>query len=301
MSDSQTPSAPFSVEQAQAPSDVAQEVVQAAPEQSEQGEQQAEQGGEPKKLDLFAPKFAALSRKEKQVKAMEQAIKQREAELAQKMKEIEERSKSSSDAQSSWEKQLSENPLKFLREKGITMDQLVQMQLNDENPTFDMKLERLKSELENKTLKEVEELKKQLKDKEELEAKTQYERAVEAYKTEVNSYIEQNAETYELIRAESATDLVFQVAEEYYNSTGKVLDIKDAADAVEAELEEQAKKILELKKFKASQKQEPTATKTQTAPTLSNTQASEVPKNGSRFLSNEDSIREAAKLIRWQE
>lgn len=263
-------------------------------------EQSTEAVKEEKSQDLYAPKFAALSRKEKMVKQAEASLKQREADLAQKMKELEERSKQSSDSSASLEEQLKANPLKFLRDKGITMEQLVQMQLNDENPTTDMKMERMRSDLESKTLKRIEELEKQLKEKEENQAKQQYEKAVEAYKIEVDSFIKKSPDAYELIIANNANDLVFQVAEEYYNSTDKVLEIKDAADAVEAHLEEEAKKILELKKFKTSPKTEQTQ-KIETAPTLSNTQASEVPKNGSRNLSNEESVKEAAKLLRWIE
>lgn len=260
----------------------------------------AEAAAEVKKPDDFlAPKFAALTRKEKQLREMEKSFKTREAEIEKRMKEIEERSKSASSTSQSAAEALKANPLKFMRDNGLTLDQLVQMQLNDENPTMDMKFDRYKQELESKTTKEIEQLKQSLKEKEEKEAQARYDAAVENYKQEVQAFIGQNADTYELISANNAHNLVFEVAEQYFNDTQKVLDMKAAADAVEAHLYDEASKIMKLKKFQQTSQTPGAKPAAETAPTLSNTQASEVPKNGSQRLSDEESKREAAKLLRW--
>jgi len=215
--------------------------------------------------------------------------------------ELEGKTKDTDTKFESFETAFKTNPLKALKERGISLEQLMEMQLNDENPTVDMKLERMQKDLESKALSRVEELEKKLKDKEESEAKQRYEQAVESYKTELNGFIENNKDTYELIVANNATDLMFQVAEEYYQANGKVLDIKDIAEAVESHLEEEAKKIFELKKFKQTSQKPQANSPNKTAPTLSNTSAANVPSNGSKFLSQEESLREAAKLIRWEE
>jgi hypothetical protein len=295
----------------------------AAPEQAEQAVTPTPatppEKVEPAK-DQFSVKFAALSRKEKEVKQREAAIAKRMAEVEARAKEYEEKSKS----ERSLEQEIKENPLKFLREKyGYDFEQLAAMQLNDENPTYDMKLERRTKEIEEKALSRIEQLEKALKEKEEREVKEQYERSVSAYKAEIKAEVEANADAYELIQANDAYDLVFQVAEQHYNNTaeyeegtaeydeagnvvkpgiivkpGKILSTKEAAEAVEMHLEERAKEILKLKKFnKASTNKEPV--KKEAAPTLSNTLASEVPQNGRRPLSNEEELAEAAKLIRW--
>ena len=256
------------------------------------------------KDNFLAPKFAALTRKEKQVRAMEQQIKQREAEVAQKLAEIEERSKKNSEANSTFESEFKKNPLKTMEKYGITFDQLTEMQLNEQNPTPEMLMrqmeEKLRAEMEEKYGK----LSESLKQKEEREAKERYEAAVSSYKQELSTFVEQNAETYELIATNNATDLMFETAEAFYQQTGKVPDHEELAKAVEEHLEEQAKQILKLKKFqtakpieaKPSVQMEP-----KTAQTLSNTLAAEVPKAATKLISDEQSKKEAAKLLRWNE
>jgi hypothetical protein len=262
-------------------------------------ESEAPKAEEPKQ-DFLAPKFAALTRKEKLIKQQESALKAREAELTKRLAELEGKASENDSKVKSFEQQFKENPIKALKERGISMEQLIEMQLNDENPTVDMKLKRMQEELESKALSRVEELEKKLKAKEELEAKTAYDKAVDGYKSELSSYIEKNADAYELIAANGATDLMFQVAEEFYKNTKRVPDIKEVADAVESHLEDEAKKIFELKKFNKLQKPQPPS-QTKTAPTLSNTSAANVPSNGAKKLTAEESLREAAKLIRWDE
>jgi hypothetical protein len=252
-----------------------------------------------KKQDFLAPKFAALTRKAKEIKAQEQSIKNREAELSKRIAELEGRSKESDTKIKSFEQSFKENPLKALKERGITMEQLIEMQMNDENPTVDMKLKRMQEEMESKALSRVEELEKRLQAKEEEEANAKYNQAVDGYKSELGKFVTQNADAYELIAANGATDLMFEVAENYYKETKKVPDIKEVADAVEAHLEEEARKIFELKKFKQASQQKTQTSKT--APTLSNTAAANVPSNGSKKLTAEESLREAAKLIRWDD
>jgi hypothetical protein len=299
MSDSSpagAPTSPISAEPTNSSAEFSPEVLA---QLSADGAPPEAAAAEEKPADFLAPKFAALTRKERQVKAYEAQVKAKEAELTKRLAELDGRSTELDSKSKSFEQQFKENPLKALRERGITMEQLIEMQMNDENPTTDMKLKRMQEEFESKAFNEISELKKQIKDKEEAQAKEQYDKAVEGYKTELNGFVEKNSETYELIMANGATDLMFQVAEDYFQQTKRVPDIKEVADAVEAHLEEEAKKIFELKKFKQASPK-PTPPK-QTAPTLSNTSAANVPSNGAKKLTAEESLREAAKLIRWEE
>lgn len=258
----------------------------------------AEKPAEEKKPDDFlAPKFAALTRKEKEIRAKETAIKQREAELEQKLKDMEAKLAESQ----AFQTKLKESPLSTLRDQGLTFQQLAEMQLNEENPSVEVQLKRMKAELESKTLGEVEALKKMLADKEQAQAQKAYDDAVAAYKGQLDEYVSQNAEKYELILANDATDLLLTVAEQYFETHKKVPDMSEVADAVEAHFEEEAKKIFELKKFK-KQTSNPKPNETKgTAPTLSNTDAATVPKSGGLKLNDEESKREAAKLIKWEE
>ena len=111
----------------------------------------------------------------------------------------------------------------------------------------------------------------------------------------------QKEEAYELIKLNDAKELVFDVIQEFYQSTGRVLSVEEATKHTEEHLESEARKVFEAKRFKqpAKEKQEPGEKKA--APTLSNTQSSEVPSIGDVKLSREESLKDAAKLIRWIE
>jgi hypothetical protein len=80
---------------------------------------------EVKKDDFLAPKFAALTRKEKQVRAYEAQLKAKEAELQKRFQELEEKSKNSQSEESSFRAKLKKSPLKALAEEGYTFEQLM--------------------------------------------------------------------------------------------------------------------------------------------------------------------------------
>lgn len=261
----------------------------------------------PKKEDDFlAPKFAALTRKEKEIRARENAIKAQQSELEKMRSEWESKSKSATEQESQLLSELKKNPLKFMEKHGLTFEQLTDMQLNEQNPTPQMLMDQMRAELEAKMEEKYGKLTETLKEKEEREVRERYEAAVNSYKSEINQFMTQNADTYELIAANGATDLMFETAEAYYAETGKVPDLKEVANAVEQHLEEQANQIFKLKKFQKLQPPQnseanPAGKPAQTAPTLSNTLSAEVPKSGAKFMSDEESKKAAAKLLVWNE
>ena len=289
-------------------------VAQAAPEAvapvegaevTQTPENQEVQKPEAKKEDFLAPKFAALTRKEKQVRAYEAQLKAKEAELQKKFAEYEEKSKNSQSQESSLLAEMKANPLKFMSKHGLTFEQLMEMQMNNENPTTEMQIKQMRDELREEIMREIGGVKETLKEKEEREAAERMEAAVSGYKQELSSFIEQNAEKYELIVANGATELMFEVAQQFHEQTGRVPSNEEVAQAVEEHLEEQIAEIAKLKKvqtkFGTLSAPKTEAKPKEAAPTLSNTLAAEVPKNGSKLLSDEESKREAAKLIRWGE
>jgi hypothetical protein len=261
-----------------------------------------EEGAKPKD-DFLAPKFAALTRKEKQVREMERAVKAQQAEIEKMRTEWESKSKASQESESQLLSKLKKNPLKALSELGFSYEQLTEMQINDENPTPQMLMEQMRAELEAKMEEKYGKITENLKEKEEREAREQYETAVNSYKSELSEFVKANAETYELIAANNATDLMFESAEEYFKKYQQVPDMQELAKAVEEHLEERANDILKLKKIQNKFAKAPAETKPskETAPTLSNTLAAEVPKSGSKLLTAEQSLKEAAKHIRWND
>lgn len=249
----------------------------------------------------FAPKFAALSRKEKQLRDEKRAL---EAERAKFKAEQEQREKEYKekyiDAAVLKDRRA---VLKLLEEKGVPFKELAEMVLNGGEPTADQ----LTSDVEKKLRGEMEAIKKRLEEKEAKEQEEKMAQTIHGFKQELNAFIEKDPE-YELIRAQDAQDLVFEVIETHYKNTeaetgtGVLLSNKEAADAVEKFLLEDAKKLVDREKVKKLMQPPPAPPKTpgqKAAPTLSNTQSTQVPTQGTKKLSDEESKREAAKLIKW--
>ena len=225
-------------------------------------------------------------------------FKQQQAEIQKMREEIEQEKQS-------WKSKLKQNPLKALEEEGFSFEDLNNIALNDSNPTVEMQIRRLQEEMDSKYSRELAELKKQLQEKEESEARTNLERQQIAYKRSLEETIDQNVEKYELssLYKGDAVQLAYEVTEEYYNEHKKVLSVEEALDLVEAYFEDEASKVLAAKKLaakSASKGQEPQSQSgKKESVTISNSMAAEVPRNGSRTLSREESLKEAAKLIRF--
>lgn len=251
-----------------------------------------------KEQAALASKFAALSKKEKQ-------LREREKTLAAKFEQ--ERAKLVAESEGKLKNMVSledlrNDPLGAIDKAGLTFEQFAQIVLNDGKPTQEMLL----SQTEQKMLKKLEELENKLKAKDEESQKSKEQAARESLLGDIRKQIDTN-DKYEFIRAEGAYDTIIETMEEYYNQTlesdgeGKILSIDEAADAVEAYLEQEAEKFLKLNKVqsKFQGKQEPV--KTKTAPTLSNAVTSPAPKTSTRFMSDDESKAEAARLLKWVE
>lgn len=253
----------------------------------------------PEEQDKFGSKFAALSRKEKEIRQREtqyqSEMKRIEAEKAELSKWREEKQT----AESVFQAKLKENPLKTLEELGLTYEDLTRMQLNEQNPTPEMLIKRTRQELESGYKKELEELRQSMKQKEEQEETKKHEQTVTGFKKEISNFVDANADTYELIKMNDAQETVFEVIQEYYQETGRLLSIEEAAKYTEEVLESEARKVLEAKRFKQPAKQPSEAPKT--TPTLSNALSSEAPHQGEKKLTREESLARAAKMIRWVE
>lgn len=250
--------------------------------------------------EKFAAKFAALSRKEKAVRQRELQLQQQMQQLEQRLKQMEEQSKQVENFKQLPDR-LKKEPLKVLEESGLKFEQLAEMVLNDGKPTQDMVL----SEYEKKFMSRMEELEKKLAEKEAKEQQEKYDAAINQFQAQLVDFIGQTPD-YELIRANDAGDLVYQVIEEHHAETGQILSNKEACDAVEEYLLEEAKKLVDREKVKKLlQPQPPSKPAAQTgksSPTLSNAQAAQASKpQAARRLSDEESKAEAAKLIRWDD
>lgn len=275
------------------------EIKDAIADKAEAEGSQAGQEESPQK-DEFSSKFAALSRKEKE-------LRQRQQEFDAKYSEYEAWKKSQEEAEANKEPELPleyklrKDPLGTLQELGIGYDKLTDLALNDGKLPADMQMDLMRRELEDKYSKELESIRTELADRDKRAAEKEYEQTINSFKTELTDFVNEG-EKYELIRANDAVDLVFDVIEHNYNTNGTILSHEEAANIVESQLEEELKRILPkaADRFgyrKAEEK--PVEKPVAQSPTLSNSQTSHVSTNGSKPLSDEESLAAAAQLIKW--
>lgn len=250
----------------------------------------------PEEDPKFAARFAALTRREKMIQDRESKVKTEEAEYK------------------AWKKAKEEakiNPVSLLETHGLSFNELTDYLLTkgeQKQLTAEEKIELLQKRLDDKEKADAEAMTKRKQD--------EVESHVSNYKSNIKQLVDGSGDTYELIQSQEAYDLVFSVVQEHWNSTydestgtGEFMKTDLACKAVEDYLTDQVReKILKLKKF-APKGEEPIEAevkteeaKTSIPPTLTNrisTQSlhTDAPK---QRLSNEESIKLAASLLRWK-
>ena len=237
----------------------------------------------------FDRKFAALSRKEK-------ALRDRELELDKKY--------GNKEKELPLERRIRANPLKALEELGLDYDKLTELALNDGRLTPDMQMKLMREELENDYKDKFNSLEERLNAKEKMEEEAKYDAVKQGFVGEINSFINENKSDFEYVAHNDATDVVYDVIEEHYNETGRILDIKEAVEAVESYLEEEAEKLLNLGKVKNrlnSIRDEYEQPQRQSQVTLSNAHSAQANERVGRKLSDEESKREMARMLQWDE
>lgn len=215
-------------------------------------------------------KFAALSRKEKAIVLEQEKIKKERAEL-----------KAMQDDIAKWKAERDEfdklkklNPLEAMKKLGFSYEGMTQIQMNEGQPTPDIQIGAVKSELEEyKKAQEAKEAQAKLETEQRMKADA--DQAYSRWSTEVDEFITSNADTYELVVLNDSQALVKSVIEENFKSTGKILSHKEACDLTEKFLEDQVEKNKKAKKFnKAVEapviKPQDTAKPTWTSKTLNN-------------------------------
>ena len=237
----------------------------------------------------FDRKFAALSRKEK-------ALRDRELELDKKY--------GNKEKELPLERRIRANPLKALEELGLDYDKLTELALNDGRLTPDMQMKLMREELENDYKDKFNSLEERLNAKEKMEEEAKYDAVKQGFVGEINSFINENKSDFEYVAHNDATDVVYDVIEEHYNETGRILDIKEAVEAVESYLEEEAEKLLNLGKVKnrlTSMRDEYEQPQRQSQTTLSNAHSAQGNERVVRKLSDEESKSAMAKMLQWGE
>ncbi len=228
--------------------------VPTPPPQENMGEGQTTDGApQPAKVDdKVSGKFEALIKREQQALARERQAKAIEAQIEARERSIQEREKKIQEFEGA-----KGNSKKALELLGLNYDELTKSMLQDgEIPPevhikkIEEKFDAFRSAKEQEDKDRAEEAKRQ--------AEAQEVKAINDFKTEINTYLSDNSARYELVGFENQQELVFSVIDENYNRTldpetgiGKVMSIKEAADKVEEYLEQKYNKAKELNKTKA--------------------------------------------------
>jgi len=187
----------------------------------------------------LADKFAKLAKQEKRLRAEKQAAKETKAQ-AERLQAIQSKAK--------------ESPLDALVELGTTYEQLMAHVAAQTAPEADNSVEAKLAKLEAKVrAKEEAEAIAAQKSKVEEEVKL-----VEGFQKMVYDAIA-DTDTYSLIHSQNMQSAVIDIINAHYQKFGgKLLTPKEAADKLEAELEEQALSVSQqLAKKKSKQEQRP--------------------------------------------
>lgn len=129
-------------------------------------------------------------------------------------------------------------------------------------------------------------------------AEKQQAEATRQFKQGIVEFISQAPDEYELISANDAHDTVFEFMVDYYKDNGTELTFQEACDYVENYIDQQANKLAQTKKFRSKfqTSQEPGK---QPSPTLTGAAAANPVPSTQRKMTPEESLAEAAKLIKW--
>lgn len=242
----------------------------------------------------MASRFAALSRKEKEVREAGS----RAAELEGKYKEF-----------SDLEANAKENPLAILSKYGLDLDTVIAASLGTEEDTpktVEEQIQALRDEITNEKTAAKEKVKTD-KETEDKALQANIDEAILKHQNSIVDYLSQNPEKYELINLQEANELVWEVTEAWYEANnGEVLTPEEAADKVEKHLEDQIRKAMKLSRFTPtsnefeweSNKTEPKSEKAPVSKTLTNEYTAPA---GSKtvYLNDEESKSAAAALLKW--
>lgn len=123
--------------------------------------------------------------------------------------------------------------------------------------------------------------------------------AVKEAKHNVKSFLEADKDAYELIHAFDGADMVFDYMVDHYKEHQETLDFKTAAEHVENHLLDQVKRVTGTKKISSMFAPKSENQPKEPGPTLTGATVTSPSAPANRRLSPEESIAEAAKLIKW--
>lgn len=140
-----------------------------------EGEVKSEAKPEPKteekpKEDLLSRKFAALSRKEKQIREYENKLKQREAAFNEKSKQPE----VAKEPEVNWEDLMRTDPLGAMKKAGYDLNAIAEIALNDGKQPIERQMKLMQENLEKKYKAEVDAIRAELAEDKKIKRRKQF-------------------------------------------------------------------------------------------------------------------------------
>lgn len=156
-----------------------------------------------------------------------------------------------------------ENPLEGLKAMGVDFKDVANLVLNDEVPTAEMQIKKLREEITSKEDAATSAADKALQTKnEELEKykAEEQEKAITTAHVEIKTLIDGDPEKFELIKNQNAYDMVFDIAGKIYQKTKVLPEWGEVAVKVEEQIEKEMEKYFETDKFKSKYQRIPEVT-----------------------------------------
>lgn len=219
-----TPPAPAAATPAAAPAEADPAKAAAKPEETPKKEEKAPEA--PKETPRN--RFAVVAKEEQKLRAKQEEIAAREARVKE-MEEVQELVKKG-------------DRLAVLQKLGLTYDDITKDILA--NDPKDQKLSEMEKQL--KALNDEREAERAKKEEE--ESKQKYEKAVQGAMDAIQKHVDENLETYELIKQSGSFDAVLDVIRVHHQRTNETMPIDEACKLVEAFLEQQGQTLLKAKK-----------------------------------------------------
>lgn len=249
---------------------------------------------EPK--DKLAPRFAALSKKEKALVEKERSIKEYESKI-QAFEQAKETFK--------------KNPVAYFESVGMQVQDVIDSILNyspDAPPSLEDRLASTEAEI-NAYKRAQQEAQKQAQQAHQAQLKDEFTGMI-------SGFVENNSTEYELIKEYNAISDVRELIEKVFTQSGgqTVMQIADAAALIEEQLLEEKRYELELarktKKLSSllqlteqanglEDRKSQEASKPKITPTLTNKTSVTAASKPSTGVSKEESIKKAASLLKW--
>ena len=231
--------------------------------------------------ERMSARFAALARRERLLVDRERKLKEGTGSADSFKKDVE---------------GLRNDPIAFLEKYGVKLDDVLHHALGSKRePSTDEKLKKLQDRIDRQE--------KERTEREERNIRETNEKNIQLFQDNIKKHVEDNPEKFELIRENNAHDTVFEVVEEYFKKTGKVMAIDEAASKVEEYLDGHLERIARnSKKLAAKLGYVKDSQEKKTATPLTLTNRANGNSSGleeKRLLSNEESLKKAAALIKW--